>query len=371
MSGWYEPKWAESWDAVGLVCGDPDEPVERVLLAVDAVPATVAEATQFNAGLLITHHPLLLTGVHGVPADDPKGALVHRMIRSGVAHLVAHTNADVADRGVSDALGDLLGLTGMRPLDPAPDAGMDKLVVFVPAPDAGGLIDALAAAGAGSIGDYERCAWTTEGTGTFRPLDGARPAVGHVGEVETVREARVEMVVPAGRRAAVVAALRSAHPYDEPAFDLLVQAPLPTGRGLGRIGALPSRMTLRGFTGYAAAALPATVWGVRAAGDPSRPVSQVAVCGGAGGSLASAARDAGADVLLTADLRHHPALEEAVERADGIALVDAAHWATEAPWLDVVATRLQERFSTSVDVRVSRIVTDPWTMHESSTPSRG
>jgi putative NIF3 family GTP cyclohydrolase 1 type 2 len=135
MSGWYEPRWAEPWDAVGLVCGDPDEPVDRVLLAVDPVPATVAEATQLGAGLLITHHPLLLTGVHGVPADDPKGALVHRMIRSGVAHLVAHTNADVAVPGVSDALGDLLGLTGMRPLEPAPGASVDKLVVFVPVPD--------------------------------------------------------------------------------------------------------------------------------------------------------------------------------------------------------------------------------------------
>jgi dinuclear metal center YbgI/SA1388 family protein len=371
MGGWYEPRWAESWDAVGLVCGDPTDAVDRVLLAVDAVPATVAEATQFGAALMITHHPLLLAGVHGVPADDPKGALVHRMIRSGVAHLVAHTNADVADPGVSDALGDVLGLTDMRALEPASDAGMDKLVVFVPVPDAEGLVDALAAAGAGSIGDYDRCAWITEGTGTFRPLDGARPAVGHVGEVETVREARVEMVVPAGRRADVVAALRAAHPYEEPAFDLLVQAPLPTRRGSGRIGTLPARMTLREFTRHAAASLPATAWGVRAAGGPSRPISRVAVCGGAGGSLASAARHSGADALLTADLRHHPVLEEAVERGDGIALVDAAHWATEAPWLDVVATRLRERFGTSVDVRVSRIVTDPWAMHEPSTASRG
>src|SRR5689334_7007163 len=135
MSGWYEPGWAESWDAVGLVCGDPAESVERVLLAVDAVPATVAEASQSGAQLMITHHPLLLTAVHGVPADDPKGALVHRMIRAGIAHLVAHTNADLADPGVSDALGDVLGLADMRALEPAPGASMDKLVVFVPVAD--------------------------------------------------------------------------------------------------------------------------------------------------------------------------------------------------------------------------------------------
>src|SRR5664279_3840819 len=175
LDGWFDPRWAESWDAVGLVCGDPGEPVERVLLAVDAVPATVAEALSTSAQLLITHHPLLLTPVHAVPADDPKGALVHRLIRGDVAHFVAHTNADVADPGVSDALAERIGLSGLRALAPRADEPFDKLVVFVPAADAPRLVDALAEAGAGAIGDYDRCAWTTEGIGTFRPLAGAEP----------------------------------------------------------------------------------------------------------------------------------------------------------------------------------------------------
>ncbi len=153
LDRWFDPRTAESWDAVGLVCGDPDERVTRVLLAVDAVPATVDEAIGAGAQLLVTHHPLLLTGVHGVPANDAKGALVHRMIRSGVAHLVAHTNADVADPGVSDALADRIGLTGLRPLDPLLDHALDKLVVFVPLDLADELVDVLAAAGAGRLGD--------------------------------------------------------------------------------------------------------------------------------------------------------------------------------------------------------------------------
>jgi dinuclear metal center YbgI/SA1388 family protein len=371
LEGWFDPSWAEAWDAVGLVCGDPAEPVDRIALAVDAVPATVDEALAMRAQLLITHHPLLLTGVHGVPAGDPKGALVHRMIRGGLAHFVAHTNADVADPGVSDALARRLGLSALRPLEehPQPVADVDKLVVFVPVDDAPRLIEALAAAGAGTIGDYERCAWTAEGTGTFRPLAGARPAIGTVGQVETVRETRVEMVVPARRRVDVVAALREAHPYEEPAFDLLTRAPLPSGRGTGRIGELSEPMTLGAFTAHAAAVLPATVWGLRAAGDPHRQVRTVAVCGGSGGSLAALARRRGADVLLTADLKHHPAVEEVTERGkDGIALVDAAHWATEAPWLDEVAARLREHLGTSVEVQVSRQITDPWTLH---TPSVG
>jgi dinuclear metal center YbgI/SA1388 family protein len=367
LNRWFDPRWAADWDAVGLVCGDPDEPVERVLLAVDAVPGTVGEALDTQRQLLVTHHPLLLTPVHGVAADDPKGTLVHRMIRGGLAHFVAHTNADVADPGVSDALGARLGLAALRALAVQDDEPLDKLVVFVPTAETERLIDALAAAGAGAIGDYDRCAWTADGTGTFRPLAGANPTIGTVDAIEIVSESRVEMVVPTRRRAAVVAALRAAHPYEEPAFDLLAQAPVPSRRGTGRIGDLPAPMSLREFTAHAAARLPATAWGVRAAGDPDREVRTVAVCGGSGGSLAELARRSGADVLLTSDLKHHPVVEEVTERgASGIALVDAAHWATEAPWLDDLAVRLRDHFGTSVEVEVSRRITDPWTMHEPS-----
>jgi len=367
LDGWFDPRWAQSWDAVGLVCGDPDRPVERVLLAVDAVPATVAEAVSTRSQLLLTHHPLLLTPVHGIPADDPKGALVHQLVRADVACFVAHTNADVADPGVSDALADRIGLQSLRPLEPQPDEPLDKLVVYVPTPDAPRLVDALAAAGAGALGDYERCAWSTEGVGTFRPLAGAHPAIGHVGQVEQVPETRVEMVVPSRCRRAVVEAVRATHPYEEPAFDLLAGSPIPGRRGTGRVGEFGMAMPLRDFVTHAARVLPATVWGVRAAGDPDRAVRTVAVCGGSGGSLAEQARRAGADAYLTADLKHHPSLEAVTERGgDAMALVDAAHWATEAPWLDVVAARLRATLRTTVEIRVSRRVTDPWTLHAPS-----
>jgi dinuclear metal center YbgI/SA1388 family protein len=367
LDGWFDPSWAEPWDAVGLVCGDPDEQVDRVLLAVDPVPATVDEAVSTGAQLMVTHHPLLLTGVHGVPADEPKGAIVHRMIRAGTALFVAHTNADVADPGVSDALADRLGLRELSPLSEHADGPLDKLVVFVPLDGAEQLIDALAAAGAGRIGDYERCAWTTAGAGTFRPLAGAMPSVGSVGKVERVDETRVEMVVPPSRRGEVIRALRTTHPYEEPAFDLLAQVPVPGRRGTGRVGQLPAPTTLRRFTEHAAAVLPATAWGVRAAGEPGRPVSRVAVGGGACGSLADSARRAGADAFLTADLRHHHVVEAVTERpGQPMALIDAAHWATEAPWLDAVAARMRVQFGTTVEVAVSRRVTDPWTVHAPS-----
>jgi dinuclear metal center YbgI/SA1388 family protein len=372
MDEWFVPAWAEPWDAVGLVCGDPGEPVRRVVLAVDPVPATVAEAVGVEAQLLITHHPLLLTPVHGVPADDPAGGLIHRMIRSGVAHFVAHTNADVADPGVSDALAARLGITATQPLVPQPDTELVKLVVFVPTDSAPSLVDALAGAGAGAIGSYERCVWTSAGTGSFRPLAGAAPAVGSVGEIATVAETRVEMVVAPRHVPAVVSALRSAHPYEEPAFDLLRQVGVPSRRGSGRVGELPAPMTLGEFTAHAARSLPSTSWGVRAAGDPAAVLRRVAVCGGSGSSYLDAARAAGADVFLTADLKHHVTSDAVTDPRRPMALVDAAHWATEAPWLDAVGAALVDRFGTSLDVHVSQQVTDPWTLHspspETSTP---
>lgn len=362
LDHWYDPRWAEPWDAVGLVCGDPAAQVSRIVLAVDAVPDTVNEALDASAQLLITHHPLLLTPVHGVPATDPKGALVHNLIRGGAAHFVAHTNADVAELGVSAALAGVLGLHDVQPLEPMDGETFDKLVVFVPTPSSPALIDALAAAGAGRYAQYDRCAWTATGSGTFRPLPGANPTIGEVGVVAEVAETRVEMIVPAGARAAVIAALRRAHPYEEPAFDLLSAVPIPSARGTGRVGMLAAPMTLREFTAHVAETLPATAWGVRAAGAPDRLVETVAVCGGAGAPYADAARRSGADVFVTSDLKHHATLEATAELGpDAMALIDAAHWATEAPWLDVLAGLLREAFT--VEVHVSRRVTDPWTLH--------
>jgi putative NIF3 family GTP cyclohydrolase 1 type 2 len=200
------------------------------------------------------------------------------------------------------------------------------------------------------------------GIGTFRPGEGAQPVIGTIGRVEQVPETRVEMVLPRARRTEVMRALRAAHPYEEPAFDLLELSLPAETRGIGRVGQLARPEPLRDFVDRVAAGLPGTAAGVRAAGELDRPVRTVAVCGGAGDSLLDAVRRAGADVYVTADLRHHPAAEALAE--GGCALVDAAHWATEWPWLPQaqrqLGTALREGGAT-VETRVSRVVSDPWT----------
>ena len=353
----YDPAWAESWDAVGLVCGDPEANVDRVLLAVDPVAAIVDEAIDGGAQLVVTHHPLYLGGTTSVAATTAKGRVVHRLVTAGIGLYVAHTNADVASPGVSDALGAALGLEELRPLQPQLAEAQDKVVAFVPPGDVDRVLDAMSEAGAGEIGAYSRCAFLADGSGTFRAGPDASPTVGRPGEVTTTAEVRVEMVAPRRRRGAVLRALLDAHPYEEPAWDVLELAVLPGGRGLGRVGTLETPITLADFTALAAASLPRTAWGVRSAGDPRRLVRTVAVCGGSGGELAEAAARAGADVLLTSDLKHHHT-SETVEDG-GVALVDAAHWATEWPWLQAVAAEL----ATTVGTTVSTTVTDPWTVH--------
>jgi dinuclear metal center YbgI/SA1388 family protein len=362
----YDPRTADGWDRVGLICGDPAEPVERVLFAVDPAAVVVDEAISDGADLLVTHHPLLLAGVHGIGADTAKGRIVHRLIRAGVGLLAAHTNADNARPGVSDAIASALGVLDTSPLegldaDPAP---LDKYLVYVPEPDTEALLDALAAAGAGQIGDYDRAAFVAPGTGTFRPLAGANPHIGRIGQVERVAESMLQMVAPRGRRAAVVAALRAAHPYEEPAFDVIELAPVPDGRGGGRVGELAEPMPLRAFADLVARTLPGTAHGVRVAGDPHAPVRRVAICGGAGDALLGAARASGADVYLTSDLRHHRAGEHL--DAGGCALVDVAHWAAEWMWLPQAARLLEQDAAAAgfaLGTTVSTTVTDPWTFH--------
>ncbi|WP_422734938.1 Nif3-like dinuclear metal center hexameric protein [Micromonospora sp. WMMD558] len=255
----YPPAWAEEWDRVGLVLGEPGGPVRRVLCVVDVVPETVAEAVDAGVDMIVAHHPLLLRGVSSVAPTTYKGRIIHRLIKADIALYVAHTNADVAEPGVSDALAARFGLTGLRPL--------------------------------------------------HRPAPGS-PAHGD-------------------------------------------------GRGIGRIGELPEPMTLAELTRHAAAVLPATAWGVRAAGDPGRIVRTLAVSGGSGDSFLGDATAAGVDAFLTADLRHHPAGEHLA--TGGPALLDAAHWATERPWLDDLAALLRE--TTGVETLVSDLDTDPWTVH--------
>ncbi|WP_390625293.1 Nif3-like dinuclear metal center hexameric protein [Corynebacterium anserum] len=359
----YPPYLAESWDAVGLVCGDPTENVKHVAFALDCTDAVAERAIAENADMLIVHHPLLMRGVTTVAADTPKGRIVHRLIRHGVALFSAHTNADSARPGVNDCLAELLGVTPGEPLRPIEEA-LDKWGVTIPASDASSLKDAVFHAGAGTVGDYTEAAFEFDVTGQFRPTAAADPHIGSVGELERVKEIRVEFIAPRRMREKVRGALLKAHPYEEPAYDVVETHSGTADVGIGRVGELDTPMTLREFAKRVSERLPHTVWGVRAAGDPESMIRRVAVSSGAGDSFLEKVAGMDVDCFVTSDLRHHPVDEHV--RAGGCAVIDTAHWASEFPWCgqaaDVVRRGMEERGHT-VTTTVLDIRTDPWTIH--------
>ena len=328
----YPPATAEDWDAVGLVAGDPGAPVGKVMLAVDPTEDVAEEALAWGADLLLTHHPLYLRGTSTVAATTPKGRVVHRLLAGGCALYTAHTNADAAADGVAQALADAAraaATPGRSSPSPAAPSTRSWCSCRARTPSGCSTPSPRPAPGA----------WATTSAPPSPPRAPApsarstarRPAIGQVGQVEEVAEDRLEIVLPRERRAAVLAALRAAHPYEQPAFTLVAQATEEAATGTGRIGDLPEPMTLRAFAQRVAAVLPATPQGIRVGGDLDAEVRTVAVCGGAGDSLLAQVRRLGADVYLTADLRHHPASEHLAGGRPY--LVDATHWASEWPWL--------------------------------------
>ncbi len=364
MERHYPSARAEEWDRVGLAVGDRSASIERALLAVDVTSAVLAEAEAVGAQLIIAHHPPLLKPLHAIDSDEPKGRLILAAARAGISIYAAHTNADKPARGVSAALARAVGLVNVRPLLPDP-IQLITLTAYVDAEHAERVRTALAEAGAGAIGDYDTCSFSSAGTGRFRPLPGSEPFIGTSpgrladAALEEVDEVRIEVIAPRRRRAAVVTALLAAHPYQTPAYHLTEFSLPDPDSGLGRVGELAEPMTATQFAQVVARALPKTLGGVRIGGNPDRRMERVALLGGAGDSMLDAARTSGADGYLTSDLRHHPA-SEALEWARSPVLFDVAHWAAEWTWLPELAELLGAECP-ALDVVVSTKCTDPWT----------
>jgi dinuclear metal center YbgI/SA1388 family protein len=362
MDQLYPVNTAMDWDLVGLAVGSPQAVISKIIFTVDVTLPVVAQAADAGAELIIAHHPVLLRGVSAVTDDHPKGRLVRELLRHDISVYVAHTNADVGPGGVASALADALGLTGSRPM--VPEAlELDKIITFVPRDHADAVLDALAAAGAGNVGLYDRCAYVSDGMGTFRPLAGSAPYLGAAGVIETVAERRIEMITPRRARGSVVEALLSVHPYQTPAYDVIELADSPNPEvGLGRIGTLPGDLSVGRLADRLAAVLPVTAVGVRIGGDLDHLARTVAVLPGSGDDLLQTAHALGADAYITSDLRHHRA-SEALAWPDAPALIDISHWAAEWTWLPVVERLLRSQLSKEgfdVDTQISRLCTDPW-----------
>lgn len=354
----YPNNLAESWDNTGLLLGDENQEIDKIYCCVDVTRSTINDAISWGANLMVAHHPLFFRPLKALNPQNPKADMAITAIKSGLGIIAAHTNADTANPGVSDALAKAIGLENITPLERKESCkSLLKLVTFVPTDYLVELQQALAKAGAGAIGAYDSCAFVTNGTGYFRPKAQAQPHLGEIGKLNEVAEAKLEVIFPKAKLAEIMAVHHRVHPYEEPAFDLLELVDLPQNTGIGRIGTLHPSMTAKALANHLAKILPDTISGVRLAGDPEREITKVALVGGAGDSHLDYARNSGADAYITSDLRHHPVLD-AIEYPNAPVFLDISHWAAESLWLTELKEILARELN--VEIKVSQLRTEPW-----------
>ena len=336
------PALAEEWDNVGLQVGDPGAKIDKILVCLDAEEIAIDEARRVGAQLIIAHHPVIFRPLKQLSPTDMSSRVVFRAIKNDIAIVSAHTNLDRAADGLNDWLAKKLGVENVIPLEaPAADA-FYKLVINIPVGHEIEVRDAVFAAGAGQVGAYDNCSFNCHGTGTFRGDGDARPFIGSAGKFESVDEVRFETIVPKAIVSKVIAKMLQVHPYEEVAYDLIPLANTDGRTGLGRVGTLPEPVSLRRFAMQVKDQL--NLSAVKLVGDLTQPLKCVAVCGGTGMSLFSAAVRHGADCFVTADIKFHEAQRA---RTAGVALIDAGHFATEQIMVAELSQRLRKNFSTN------------------------
>ena len=326
----------EQWDNAGVQVGDVSHEATGALLCVDVTEAIINEAVERGINLVISHHPLLFRGLKRITGNSAVERIVATALKHDIVVYSAHTNMDSTLGGVSWATGRIVGLTHMRTLVPQPAQTM-KLSVFVPVANSRTVSEAIWAAGAGQMGNYDQCAYMVDGRGTFRPLDGAHPATGEIGNNHTENETRIEVVFPASKCARVVQAMLAAHPYEEPAFDL-VRLENMAATGLGVIGELETPMSATDYIAFVKKSL--SIGAIPYAGDATRVIRRVALCGGAGAEFIGTAIAQGADLYMCGDLKYH----DFTTHCDRIVLANIGHYESEQCTKGIFYDIIQKKF---------------------------
>jgi len=336
---------AAGWDPVGLQVGDPSAAVSRVAVCHELTDEVVDRLVNSGVQLVVTYHPLLFRPTRALIAGSSAAGRAFRLIAAGIAVVVTHTGFDVAPGGTADSLAASLGLTGVSGFGPAWGPETVKIVSFAPAGTVDTITAAMAKAGAGTIGRYTTCSYRANGVGTFLPGADSEPSVGSRDVLNHEPETRFEMLAPEPGVEAVLAALVAAHPYAEPAFDVITTRSNPGF--IGRRGRLTSPIDVAELAQRVDHALGGVI---RVAG--SGMVETVAVIPGSGGSMLDSVA---ADVVVTGDVSHHQA-RDAVSR--GIAVIDPGHAATERPGVQSLYAAVSQLLGDAIDM--TDVDADPW-----------
>ncbi|WP_088102499.1 Nif3-like dinuclear metal center hexameric protein [Halalkalibacter urbisdiaboli] len=317
---WSPKAYAVEGDKNGLMIGTLNKPIKKVMIALDVLEEVMDEAIREKVDLILAHHPLLFRPLKKIDVHTAHGRIVEKAIKHNITIYAAHTNLDVAIGGVNDMMAHALGLTDLEVLAPTQSISLKKLVVFVPESHETQVREALGQAGAGHIGAYRDCAFTSNGVGVFRPEDEASPFIGEAGKLEYVEEKKIETIIPAHLQGRIIAALMKAHPYEEPAYDIYPLDNRGEVLGLGRVGYLKEEMSLAAFAEHVKQTF--DVKGARVVGNLATIVRKVGVLGGDGNKYMSQAIFKGVDVFVTGDVYYHVAHDAMME---GLNIVDPGH----------------------------------------------
>jgi dinuclear metal center YbgI/SA1388 family protein len=347
---------AQQWDNVGFLIGDFEREAKNILLTIDVTEDVVAEAKKLKTDLIVSYHPVIWDGLKRITAHGPSRT-VYDLIQNGITVFSIHTALDSAIGGVNDGLAKIIGIENAKPIGDYveyPASENYKLIVFVPVESVGSVSTAVFAAGAGSVGNYSNCSFQTEGTGTFLPLQGAQPAIGEKGKLEKVPEVRFETIVPEENLDKVVAAMKKAHPYETPAFDIFRLNSSASRFGLGRIGKLNQPLFVKQIISRIKKHTGAKAFGV--VGNEKRLLKTAAVCAGSCGKIVNQVIAAKADLYVTGELKHHHAL--AAQEA-GVTCICLSHTVSERFFLKKLARQLQSRLE-QVIIKISKKDADPF-----------
>ncbi len=320
FESWAPRSYAMDDDPVGLQIGRLNQPVSNVLVTLDVTEEVILEAIEKNCQMIIAHHPPLFIPLKSVRTDLPTGKVVELCIKHDIAVYAAHTNLDVAPGGVNDLLANALQLTDVNILQETYSEPLMKLAVYVPVKDATRLREGLSTAGAGKIGNYDSCSFSSKGTGRFKPLVHSNPTIGSINQLEEVEEEKVEVVFPASMSSKILKAMYAFHPYEVPAYDLWKLDSETEKQGIGRIGVLQESQTLDQFAENVKTGLGVPF--VRVVGEGTSQIKKVAVLGGDGNKYIHIAKRAGADVFVTGDLYFHVAQDA---QGIGLSIIDPGH----------------------------------------------
>ncbi|MCK9216420.1 MAG: Nif3-like dinuclear metal center hexameric protein [Firmicutes bacterium] len=327
---------AEDWDNVGLLIGDRNSVIKKIMVCLDLPRWVLDEAIENKIDMIITHHPVIFSSMKKINTDSSLGRKIIRLLENNISVYSSHTNMDMAKGGLNDIFAKQLGFDETTIIQPLYAGKLFKLVVYVPQGTERKVLDGLSKAGAGFIGNYSSCSFRSKGIGTFKPENGSTPFIGTKGVLEEVNEYRLETIVSENQIDNIVRELKKVHPYEEPAYDILELENKMDTVGIGRLGVLKDTTTLKSYVEFVKNAL--GVNSIRYAGNPNSIIKKVALINGSGNKYIKQAKSTGADVLITGDLQYHQILD-ALE--DGLNIIDAGHFETEKIIIKEIANYLK------------------------------